>query len=105
LLVAEASSDSAGDLSFEQNISDTVIRLFLDTRQGYTQRYFEIMKSRFQREQRGEHPFSIWAGAGIHIFPSSAAIGARIRTRKIPPVGKSLKFGLQSLDDILGSDP
>src|SRR6185312_15963781 len=107
LLVAEEGNDPQKDLLFEQNIADTVIQLSVKKDHGYASRIFEISKSRLQREQRGEHPFSIVSGVGIRIYPSSASVNAKIRPRSI--IGtrgykESVKFGLQSLDNLLGSD-
>lgn len=84
LLVSEEGSSPENELHFEQNIADTVIHLSINKQQqhnNYAQRYFEITKSRFQREQRGEHAFSIVPGTGFRIFPSTAAVGARMYTR------------------------
>jgi len=102
LLVAEEESHPAKRLRFEHNIADTVIHLSVERDHGYAQRYFSILKSRLQREQRGDHPFSIKAGSGINIFPTSAAISARIRTRDVLPPERFVKFGVPSLDAILG---
>ncbi|HEX6288064.1 MAG TPA: ATPase domain-containing protein [Herpetosiphonaceae bacterium] len=102
LLVAEEGNDPVDELLFEQNIADTVIRLGVDDRSGYDQRTFEIMKSRFQREQRGEHPFAIKPGQGISIFPSSPAVMSRIRSRSLLPPDAPIHFGHTGLDMILG---
>jgi KaiC/GvpD/RAD55 family RecA-like ATPase len=102
MLVAEEGNDSKGEFLFEQNIADTVIHLSVAQRHGYAQRYLEIMKSRLQREQRGMHPFSIVPGEGIRIYPSSAAVSARIRPRTPRHPNKQIEFGLSSLDDMLG---
>jgi KaiC/GvpD/RAD55 family RecA-like ATPase len=97
-------SATSGTPAFEENIADTVIRLSCKKGFDYTQRYFEITKSRFQREQRGEHPFSIIPGEGIHIVPSSAAINARIKLRGGHTSGKFVKFGVHALEKELGED-
>jgi KaiC/GvpD/RAD55 family RecA-like ATPase len=89
------------DALFEQNIADTVVRLSVNDRYGYMQRLFEILKSRFQREHRGEHAFSIKPGAGITIFPSSPSVMSRIRSRDISQHNQPIQFGLAALDDIL----
>jgi len=104
LLVTEEGTDPKKRFMSEENIADTVIRLSVDTQHDYAHRYFEIKKSRFQREQRGEHPFSIIPGEGIKIFPSSAAIRAKIRTRRMREPNRSISFGLPSLDNILGDN-
>jgi KaiC/GvpD/RAD55 family RecA-like ATPase len=101
LLVAEEDTDPKNELLFEQNIADTVIHLSVDKKHGYAARYFEVRKSRLQREQRGHHPFSIVSGAGPRIYPSSAAVNARVRPRDVSKHKEFIKFGLPSLDDIL----
>lgn len=103
LLVAEEGTDPEKRFVSEENIADTVIRLSIDNnKHDYAYRYFEIKKSRFQREQRGEHHFSIVPGEGINISPSSAAVRAKIRARRVREPSTSVSFGLPSLDNILG---
>ncbi|HWS55677.1 MAG TPA: ATPase domain-containing protein [Pyrinomonadaceae bacterium] len=104
LLVAEDETGPRRELSFEEKIADTVIRLSIDHRHHYAQRYFEVTKSRLQREQRGEHPFSIVPGAGVTIYPSTAAVRARIRSRGLRPTRMPVKFGHEDLDYILGEE-
>lgn len=104
MLIAEEGSDPRNELLFEQNIADTVIHLSIKPRHEYAQRYFEITKSRLQREQRGIHPFSIRQDVGISISPSSAAVSARISQRRQRPPEQPIQYGLHSLDTILGRD-
>lgn len=101
MLVAEEGSTQSEQLGFEQNIADTVIHLSInkDRNGNYAQRYFEITKSRFQREQRGEHAFSIVPGKGFRIFPSTAAVHARINPRALVSGSEAIKVGPPSLDD------
>ncbi len=87
LLVLEESktfdeNQYSNELLVAQNIADTVIRLSVKRENNYAQRCVEIVKSRMQREQRGVHSFSIIQGEGIHVYPSSASVAARIRTRQ-----------------------
>ena len=56
LFVAEENTGQHGTGLFEENLADTVIRLSVQKRHDYAQRYFEITKSRLQREQRGNTP-------------------------------------------------
>lgn len=102
LLVVEEGSATSDDLFFAQNIADTVIRLSVEPRHGYSGRYLEITKSRRQREQRGQHPFSIIPGEGIRVLPSSSAISAKIRSRSVFRPGNEIAFGLSTLDTLLG---
>jgi len=103
LLVAEEIKKEHDPLDFVQYIADTVINLSVDRRENYAQRYFEILKSRFQRELRGEHPYSINSGKGICIYPSSSAVSARLRPRHLPVSKENVCFGVPSLDDLLGN--
>jgi KaiC/GvpD/RAD55 family RecA-like ATPase len=98
-LIAEEGTER---LAYYENISDTVIRLSCEDVLPYSQRYFEITKSRFQREQRGRHPFSIQPGSGFSIFPSAAAVSARIQPRSVRPPDTPIVFGIPALDEILG---
>jgi KaiC/GvpD/RAD55 family RecA-like ATPase len=110
LLVAERAAVAPNEAEDEitqlaTNVSDTVIDL---TRadQGYSQRYIEIVKSRFQREARGRHPFSIRSGRGVAVLPSPAAVAARIRTRRVRDIRVPEKFGWKALDrGLLGGTP
>jgi KaiC/GvpD/RAD55 family RecA-like ATPase len=89
--------------NFVQNIADVVVSLEVQhSAEGYSQRYFKIEKSRAQREQRGAHSFSIKSGLGFDIYPSSAAMAARMRSRRLTGGSGSAKFGWGALDDILG---
>jgi KaiC/GvpD/RAD55 family RecA-like ATPase len=103
-LIREERSERAQPYCYEQNIADTVIRLSSKEEHGYAQRYIEVLKSRLQREQRGRHAFSIVPGEGISIYPSSAAVSARIRPRTVRPPATKIEFGLPGIDEILGPD-
>src|SRR5207247_2180312 len=84
------------------NVADTVIRLSVTSRANYSQRYIEITKSRLQREQRGEHPYSIKAGQGFLISPASSAVRSRNSRRSLPVPDRPVKFGLPPLEHLLG---
>lgn len=107
LLVSEESHPGDPELSFEDKISDTVISLSASTWSvnawdNYNQRFIEIRKSRLQREQRGEHPFSIVPGEGISVFPSPSAVMSRSRQPPSPSREDYIPFGLRPLDKVLG---
>jgi KaiC/GvpD/RAD55 family RecA-like ATPase/ABC-type glycerol-3-phosphate transport system substrate-binding protein len=109
MLVAEEERDIHSDtktpgseLSFEEKVADTVIHLTVNRRHEYAQRYFEITKSRLQREQRGVHAFSISPGVGCAILPSTAAVRAKMRPRSYRLPKTPVSFGLPSLDAIMG---
>ena len=100
-LVAEENTYSREPL-YEHNIADTVIHLDVEKQYGYSQRYIEITKSRLQRELRGRHAFALGPGNGITVYPSSAAVKSRIRTRANRLPEAPTAFGLPSLDQVLG---
>jgi KaiC/GvpD/RAD55 family RecA-like ATPase len=105
VLLCEEDVGGALTLDFEENLADTVVHLSVDSsRHGYAQRYFEVLKSRLQREQRGRHPFSIQPGKGIRIFPAPAAVRARNWERSVHRTQKGGPFGLDSLDRLLGTE-
>lgn len=87
--------------AFIEHMADTVIRLSVQNRHSYAQRYFEIMKSRFQREQRGEHPFSIRPARGFSIVSTPASIAARANQRPAGEHMPRINLGLSGLDNAL----
>ena len=99
-LVGEETSKEDGLV--EQSIADTVIRLNSENVHGYSQRYIEITKSRLQREQRGKHAFSIQAGLGLTVYPSSAAVRAKLQKRTLRKAQIPIQFGFSILDRLLG---
>jgi len=103
LLVAEASESRRDDLLFERNVADVVIHLSVEEHYRYAQRYIEITKSRLQREQRGKHPFGIVPGQGITIYPSAAAVSARIQTRARRGTETAVTFGQPTVDRMIGA--
>ncbi len=92
------------DLSIAENLADTVILMRIKETHEYTQRKISIQKSRYQREQRGEHSFSIRPNKGILIYPSPAAVSVRIKNKKHirPDSSQKTTFGHEGIDDILG---
>jgi KaiC/GvpD/RAD55 family RecA-like ATPase len=100
-LVAEENAYAHEPL-YEHNIADTVIHLDVQNQHGYAQRYIEITKSRLQRELRGRHAFGLGPGTGMTVYPSSAAVKSMIgrRTNRVPE--DRTRFGIPSLDDVLG---
>jgi KaiC/GvpD/RAD55 family RecA-like ATPase len=101
LIVSEEhSSDAeATDFGFGTYLCDTAIRLSVQSRHDYAQRYFEITKSRFQREHRGEHPFAIIPGKGVHIATSSASIASRVQRRTWTASREAIDFGPPVFDN------
>lgn len=86
----------------EEALADTVLFLSSEEQHGYRRRYVSVMKSRYQREHRGRHAFTIVPGSGISITPSVAAIAAtnshHSADRQRHVYGA---FGLSSLDKLL----
>jgi len=104
IMVAEDDASLQNPVRFIENLADTVIDLSVERKHGYSQRYIEVLKSRLQRDQRGRHPFSIKAGQGVTVFPSSAAVLARIRNRRFKGFQQPTRFGWDILDHILGEN-
>ncbi len=106
LLVAEdgakETTEDRNPARFVENLADSVIDLSVEPQHGYSQRFIEILKSRFQRDQRGKHPFSIKAGLGVTVSPSSASVLARIQNRRFKSIDKPARYGWAQLDDKLG---
>jgi KaiC/GvpD/RAD55 family RecA-like ATPase len=108
LLLLEEQNDSSAESNFcdIRNLADCVIRLSVDSpslasSHGYARRNIEILKSRFQRDQRGKHIFSITPPNGIHVVPSVASVKARVGARRLETGSRRGKFGLENLDKIL----
>jgi KaiC/GvpD/RAD55 family RecA-like ATPase len=89
-------------LPFAEYVADIIIRLSTQRKYHYCQRYIEVTKSRMQREQRGEHAFSIRCGEGIRVYPSAASVHARILPRRTDPIEGGCKFGVRDIDSMLG---
>jgi hypothetical protein len=103
VLVGEDDEHGQSDeLDFLEKICDTAIRLSIESSNLYSRKFFEIRKSRLQREQRGAHPYSIVSGEGYVIQPSTAAVASRIRNRRTSPKDTSNRFGIAGIDSILG---
>ncbi len=88
-----------------EKLADVVVRLSrTDASLSYSQRFIEVVKSRMQREQRGLHPYSIRSGSGIHVYPASPAIAARLRNRQVRVADERSHFGWRPIDAVLGPD-
>jgi KaiC/GvpD/RAD55 family RecA-like ATPase len=96
------SEGPASDIAFAENVADIIVRLSTRNRHNYSTRYLEVKKSRTQREQRGEHAFSIKSGEGVVIVPSVASVHARSQSRSPAVPTKSVEFGLSCVDEMLG---
>ncbi|MBN1460145.1 MAG: hypothetical protein JXA57_11460 [Armatimonadetes bacterium] len=107
-VIIEEETPGGRGIGDDENLADTVIRLAFVNDQHYCKRTIEIQKCRFQREQRGEHHFTIATGKGINVAPSPAAVRARIAQRR-PRVprewGHRVSLGIAGLGAVLGSCP
>jgi KaiC/GvpD/RAD55 family RecA-like ATPase len=102
LVGEEDENGRSEELEFMEKVCDTSVRLSVESRDLYSRKFFEIRKSRLQREHRGKHPYSIVSGEGYVIQPSTAAVAARIRNRRVQRGAESNRFGVPGLDNILG---
>jgi KaiC/GvpD/RAD55 family RecA-like ATPase len=82
IIIEEENESGATLTSEDENLADTVIRLSVATESRYWKRRIQIKKCRFQREQRGEHHFSIASDKGINVVPSTAAVRTRVAQRR-----------------------
>jgi len=49
--------ESSTPTPFDSTLADVVIRLTVDEDQGYSARYFEVVKSRYRNQVNGRHPY------------------------------------------------
>lgn len=106
LLEEHSGTPNAGDYSNFRNLADCVIELTIDSpdklsSHGYARRNIEILKSRFQRDQRGRHIFSISPPYGLRVVPSVPAFKARVGSRRLETGRRAGMFGIKELDRIL----
>ncbi|MEM8671120.1 MAG: ATPase domain-containing protein [Planctomycetota bacterium] len=106
LMIAEDGQTKDREAWLEENIFDTVIRTTESHDHGSSRRFLEVQKSRLQREQPGRHAYELIPGKGFHIYPSSAAVDAKIVHRKIlhPSDQAEIDFGLEQLNELLGEN-
>lgn len=107
VIIEEERALGAKPYMAEENLADAVLELSVREELGYSKRYIKIIKSRFQREQRGEHRLSILPGEGIRVVPSPVAVRARIAQRRTRVTSSSDEgtFGIPELDKIVGMSP
>jgi KaiC/GvpD/RAD55 family RecA-like ATPase len=108
LLIEEEHESENGNVTENEYLADTVVRLFTTREQNYSKRFIQILKCRFQREQRGDHHFTIGAGTGINVIPSPVAVRTRIAQRR-PQTSRHkkewLNLGVGSLGALVGTAP
>jgi KaiC/GvpD/RAD55 family RecA-like ATPase len=105
--------DDLSWVSFGEDISDTVIRLYgpaedrtLPERHvpGIFNRSITISKSRYQKEHPGFHTFEILPGSGIRIRLATSARAAIIRSRGDVHLAPR-RFGVPAIDMLLENNP
>ena len=107
VIVEEERALGAKPYMAEENLADAVLELSVREELGYSKRFIRIIKSRFQREQRGEHRLSVIPGEGIRVVPSPVAVRARIAQRRTRVTSSTDDgtFGIPVLDKVVGMFP
>jgi circadian clock protein KaiC len=82
-------------------LADTVINLGRKTRGGRVHRSFEIVKSRGQNYDAGEHTLRISAEAGVEVFRRVQAPRLRSIVQPTSMARRSV-IGVDALDDLIG---
>jgi circadian clock protein KaiC len=82
-------------------LADTVIRLTTRTRGGRVQRSLEIVKSRGQDYDSGQHTLKIKSGSGLEIYRRVQAPLRRNITQPTSMARRSI-IGVDALDDLMG---
>jgi circadian clock protein KaiC len=82
-------------------LADTVIMLSTNTRGGRVHRSLEIVKSRGQDYDAGEHTLKIKSGAGLEVY---RRVQAPLRRNIAQPssTAKRSVIGVEALDDLIG---
>jgi circadian clock protein KaiC len=93
---AEATTLEAADF-----LADTVINLGRDTRNGRVHRNLEIVKSRGQAYDGGQHSFQIQSGSGLEVF---RRVQAPVRRDIAQPTSLARRsvVGVEALDILIG---
>ena len=105
IFTAESDEIQNANFYYLKYIVDTVLDLIVDSQHGYARRLFQISKSRFQREHRGQHPYSIQPRVGITIYPSPASVRRRNKGRALASSNYTLSTGVASLDRLFEHAP
>jgi circadian clock protein KaiC len=94
-------SEAAATLEVAEMLTDTVIRLERGHSERGIYRTIEILKSRGQDFDAGEHTLRIVGGKGLEVFPR---IQSDIRSRSPQPssVVRRSAIGVKALDDLTG---
>ena len=102
MLSHELGTNSESQLTLEaaESLVDTVIRVTRAVKQRRVQRFIEIVKSRGQDYQPGEHTLRIHDGRGLEVF-RRVQVPLRDQDQATSTVRRSL-IGVEALDDLVG---
>jgi circadian clock protein KaiC len=91
----------ASSLEAAAYLADTVIELCRTTRGGRVIRTLEVIKSRGQDYDGGEHTLKIHAGAGLEVY---RRVQAPLRNLSMQPTSTAMRsvIGVAALDDLIG---
>ncbi len=94
-------ADGQSTLEAADFLADTVIRLGMKTRGGRVHRSIEIVKSRGQDYDAGEHTLRIKSGSGVEVF---RRVQAPLRRNIAQPTStdKRSVIGVDALDNLIG---
>jgi circadian clock protein KaiC len=103
LLSHEVAASSAAQFTLEsaEFLADTVIRLSQTTRERRVRRTIEILKSRGQNYDAGQHTVLIHSGHGVEVFRRVQAPLALNVAQPTSTARRSV-IGVEALDDLIG---
>jgi circadian clock protein KaiC len=93
--------DSIATVEMTDFLADTVIQLGRERRGRHMQRSLEILKSRGQDYESGEHTLQITAGKGLEVF---RRVQAPPRYRSTQPTSSTMRsvIGVEAVDTLIG---
>ncbi len=94
-------ADAQSSLEAANFLADTVVRLARKTRGGKVHRTLEIVKSRGQDYDAGEHTLLIQSGTGLEVYRRVQS-PARLNLSQPTSAARHSVIGEQSLDELLG---
>ena len=93
--------DSIATVEMTDFLADTVIQLGRERHGRHMQRSLEILKSRGQDYETGEHTLQITAGKGLEVF---RRVQAPLRSRATQPTSSTMRsvIGVEAVDTLIG---
>jgi circadian clock protein KaiC len=93
--------DSIATVEMTDFLADTVIQLGRERRGRHMQRSLEILKSRGQDYESGEHTLQIAPGKGLEVF---RRVQAPLRSRATQPTSSVMRsvIGVEAVDSLIG---